>query len=241
VDVQRFADELPGMFDAFPGGRPVDARFAEVLEAVPGLAKPNNLALLNLAARLRGPDESYVEIGTFRGTSLIAALLDNDGDFVAIDSFQMEGGSREHLEENLARFGLDGRATVIEGDAFELLRGGALDGRKAGVYYYDAFHEYEAQLEGLRLAEPHLADEALLIVDDSDWERVARATHDYVAEQPRARLLFDLKGKDHGFPDWWEGVHVLAWNGSASRRAWRDIARRRGAMVVPRQGRRERS
>jgi protein O-GlcNAc transferase len=212
VDVQRFADDLPAIFDEFPGGRPLDPRFAELLDAVPGLAKPNNLALLNLAASLLAPGESYVEIGTLRGTSLVASLLDNQGDFVAIDSFEMAGGSRAQLEENLARYGLEGRATIVEGDAFELLRGGALDGKSVGVYYYDAFHDYEAQLEGLRLAEPHLADEALLIVDDSDWERVARATHDYLAEQPRARLLFDIKGNDHGFPEWWEGVHVLAWS-----------------------------
>jgi predicted O-methyltransferase YrrM len=211
MDVRRFVDELPAVFDDFPGGRPRDPRFAELLEAVPGLAEPNNLALLNHAASLLPPGESYVEIGTLRGTSLIAALLDNDGDFVAIDSFRMQGGSREVLEENLARFGLGDRATVIEGDAFELLRNGALDGRRVGVYYYDAAHGYEAQLEGLRLAEPYLAAEALLIVDDSDWEQVGRATRDYLAAQPNARLLLDLQGKDHGRPEWWEGVQVIGW------------------------------
>ncbi len=211
MDVQRFAAELPGVFDAFPGGKPRDGRFAEVLEAVPGLAAVNNLALLSLAASLLEPGEAYVEVGTFKGTSLIAAMLGNEGDFVAIDSFSMEGGSREVLERNLVRFGLEGRATVLEGDAFKLLRSGALGERKAGVYYYDAFHAYEAQLEGLRVAEPYLAEQALVIVDDSDWEQVGRATRDYLAEQPNARLLFDIAGSDHGQPDWWEGVHVLAW------------------------------
>jgi protein O-GlcNAc transferase len=220
VDVQRFADELPGIFDEFPGGRPRDPRFAELLEAVPGLARPNNLALLNLAASLLGPGESYVEIGSLRGTSLIAALLAGEGDFVAIDSFAHEGSSPEQLEKNLARFGLAGRAAVFEGDAFELLPAGVLAGRRVGVYYYDAFHSYEAQLDGLRLAEPYLADEALLIVDDSDWEEVAGATRDYLGGRPNAELLFEIHGNDHGFPDWWEGMHVLAW-------------RRRGARSRP--------
>jgi predicted O-methyltransferase YrrM len=211
VDVQRFIDTLPAVFDEFPGGQPRDPRFAELLEAVPGLAKPNNLALLNHAASLLPPGESYVEIGSLRGTSLIAAQLDNEGDFVAIDSFEHPNASPEQLRQNLERHGPAGRVTVLEGDAFELLRGGALDGRRVGVYYYDAFHSYEAQLDGLRLAEPHLADEALLIVDDSDWDQVGRATRDYLAEQPSARLALDLKGKDHGHPEWWEGVHVIGW------------------------------
>jgi protein O-GlcNAc transferase len=211
VDVQAFAERLPRAFDAFPGGRPLDGRFAEVLEAVSGLAAVNNLALLNLAASLLEPGESYVEVGSFRGTSLIAAMLGNDGDFVGIDDFSMGSGSRDALDENLARFGLDGRATILEGDAFGFLRGGALAGRKVGVYYYDAAHAYDAQLAALRLVEPYLADGALLIVDDSDWEDVRQATHDYLAGQPRARMLFDVSGKSHGQPDWWEGVHVLAW------------------------------
>src|SRR2546428_891484 len=99
----------------------------------------------------------------------------------------MGEGSREQLERNLQRFG--GHATILERDAFELLRNGALEGRRVGVYYYDAAHDYESQLEGLRLVEPYLADRALLIVDDSDWERVQRAIADYLAEQPRAREL----------------------------------------------------
>jgi len=156
--------------------------------------------------------ESYVEVGTFRGTSLIAALRGNDGlDAVAIDDFSFRDGSREQLEANLARFRLAGRATILEGEFQEVLASDALGDRSVGVYYYDAGHSYEEQLEGLRLIEPHLAGEALLIVDDSDWERVERADRDYLASQPRAQLLFDIPGKDKGFPHWWEGVHVIAW------------------------------
>jgi hypothetical protein len=46
VDVERFLRDLPLLFDDFPRSeRPRDPRFAEILEAVPGLAEPNNLAL----------------------------------------------------------------------------------------------------------------------------------------------------------------------------------------------------
>jgi protein O-GlcNAc transferase len=180
---------------------------------VPGLARENNLALVNLAASLVPAGESYVEVGTFRGTSLISALRENDGlDAVAIDDFSFRDGTREQLEANLGRFGLAGRATILEGDFREVLEGDALGDRSVGVYYYDAGHSYEDQLDGLRLIEPHLADEALLIVDDSDWERVDRADRDYLASQPRAELLFDIPGDEKGFPHWWEGVHVIAWS-----------------------------
>lgn len=221
VDAERFARELPLLFEDFPASlHPRGRRFDDVLEAVPNLARENNLALLNLAAGLLDPGESYVEVGTYMGASLIAAMRGNAGDFVAIDDFSFRDSSRAELEANLARFGLEG-ATILEGDAFELLRGGALEGRRVGVYYYDAAHSYEAHLDGLGLVEPYLAERALLIVDDSDWEQVAAATRDYLARQPQARLLFSIPGKDKGLPAWWEGVQVLAWERAGALRAFR--------------------
>ena len=211
VDPERFLRELPRRFAKYPRSEhPKDRRFAPILADVGGLARENNLVLLNLAASLLDAGESYVEVGSFKGLSLIAAMLGNRGDFVGIDNFTLDDGSRALLEANLRRYGLAGH-TVLEGDAFELLRRGALGDRRVGVYYYDAAHDYRSQVRGLRLIEPHLAAGALLIVDDTDWPQVARAMRDYLARQPRAELLVTLDGKDRGQPWWWEGVQVLRW------------------------------
>jgi hypothetical protein len=94
---------------------------------------------------------------------------------------------------------------------FDRLRDGTLDGKRVGVWYYDAGHDYEQQLDGLRLIEPFLAEDALLIVDDADWERVDRAIADYLASQPRAVEVLRLEGKDRGREGWWYGVSVLRW------------------------------
>ena len=90
--------------------------------------------------------------------------------------------------------------------------GGALGDTAVGVWYYDAAHSYEAQLEGLRIAEPVLAAGALVIVDDTDWEDVDRAMEAYLAEQPRARRILTIDGKTRGAPQWWEGMQVLVWD-----------------------------
>jgi len=95
------------------------------------------------------------------------------------------------------------------------------------VYYYDAAHDYRSQVRGLRLIEPYLADDALLIVDDTDWEQVTRAMRDYLLGQPRAKPLVTLDGKDRGQPWWWEGVQILRWRAGAPRVATRARLRRR--------------
>ena len=99
-------------------------------------------------------------------------MLGNEGRrFIGIDSFDFRDASLETVERNLERFGVP-RPELLVGDVFELVGGGKLDGVSVGAWYYDALHTYEAQLDGLRIAEPFLAPGALLIVDDTDWEQV---------------------------------------------------------------------
>ena len=213
MDADRFLAELPRLFDDYPRSEhPRDRRFRPIAEGVENFARENNLALLNLAASCLGPDEAYVEVGVFHGASLIAAMLGNEAKrFVGIDSFQFGGTSPEKVEANLARHGFDAPEMLV-GDAFELVPGGALGDTRVGVWYYDAGHSFEGQVEGLRIAEPHLSPGALVIVDDTDWDDVDRAMDAYLAEQPRARRILMIDGSTRGAPHWWEGMQVLVWD-----------------------------
>jgi predicted O-methyltransferase YrrM len=213
VDAERFLAELPALFEDYPNSaHPIDRRFAPIVDEVENLARENNLALLNLAARCLDASEAYVEVGVFHGASLIAAMLGNeDKHFVGIDSFAFRDASLEKVHANLARHGL-APPELIVGNAFELVPAGALGDRRVGVWYYDAAHSYEEQLGGLRIAEPWLAGGALVVVDDTDWDHVARAMDDYLARQPRARRVLTINGTSRGAPQWWEGMQVLVWD-----------------------------
>ena len=216
MDADRFLEELHVRWEDFPRSEhPGDRRFQPVAEGVTNLATENTLALLNLAASLLGPAESYVEIGVYHGASLIASMLGNeDKHFVGIDSFGFRDASLEGVEANLARFGLP-RPEFVVGDAFELVPAGAVPDRSVGVWYYDAAHDFDSQVRGLRIAEPLLVDGALMIVDDTDWTDVERAMDAYLAEQPHASRILTIDGKSRGQPQWWEGMQVLRW-GQAS-------------------------
>jgi predicted O-methyltransferase YrrM len=213
VDWERFLEELPKLFDDYPSSEhPRDRRLRSIAEDVENLACENNLALLNLAASCLGVGEAYVEIGIFHGASLIASMLGNDGRrFVGVDTFGFRDASLEKVAANLARYGLEVPEIVV-GDAFELVPGGALGDTKVGVWYYDAAHSFEAQVEGLRIAEPLLVPGALIIVDDTDWDDVERAMDAYLVEQRRARRVLTIEGKSRGAPQWWEGMQVLVWD-----------------------------
>jgi predicted O-methyltransferase YrrM len=212
VDADRFLEELPRLFEDYPRSEhPRDRRFQPIADGVTNLATENTLALLNLATSLLGPGESYVEVGVFHGASLLSVMLGNeDKRVVGIDSFGFRDASLEKVEANAERFGLS-RPEILVGDAFELVPGGAIEAGSVGVWYYDAAHDFDSQVEGLRIAEPLLVPGGLMIVDDTDWTDVERAMDAYLAEQPRATRILTIDGKSRGEPQWWEGMQVLRW------------------------------
>jgi predicted O-methyltransferase YrrM len=211
VDPQRFIAELSERFEDFPNSqRPSGSRFDDIIAAVENLSTENTLVLLNCAASNLAPEESYVEVGSYMGASLIGAMRGNEGkDFVAIDGFQW--ASRERFDANLERFGSTA-ATVIEGDAFEVLESALLGDRQIGVLFWDADHSREGQLRGLRDTEARLAAGALVICDNADRPAVASAIDDWLLEQPRARGLLELAGRTRGQPWWHDGIRVLRWD-----------------------------
>src|ERR671925_687347 len=127
MKIAAFTDALSRAFDDFPNDEtPRDPFYERIIKEIGGLARPNNLALIAAATQTLSDSESYVEAGSFKGASLIAASHGKQGDFVGIDDFSMDAASRERLSENLAAFGCT-HARILEGDVFDVLRSGALD------------------------------------------------------------------------------------------------------------------
>jgi predicted O-methyltransferase YrrM len=238
VDTAAFAARLP---DCFPGGdpyapAPLDRRFAPVVAAVDGMSTEHTLTLLNLAAGLLPAGEGYLEVGSYRGRSVVGAALGQKHDrFTAVENFREFGldpaQSERLLRTALLDWDVADRVRLLRGDAFRLLTRGAIAG-PVGVYFYDGAHSRLAQHLGLGLAEPVLADEALVVVDDASWPQVERATERYVARHPGYELLFDLRASRAEDPRWCNGVKVYAWRRPPGRRGPRpDLAWRRPAHL----------
>ncbi len=238
MDTAAFAARLPG---CFPGGdpyadMPLDRRFAKVVETVDGMSTEHTLTLLNLAVSLLPAGESYLEVGSYRGRSLVGAALGNpERAFTAIENFREFGlepaESERLLRAALRDWDVSDQVRLLRGDAFRLIIRDRLP-EPVGVYFYDGAHSRLAQHLGLGLAEPVLADEALVVVDDATWPQVERSTARYVARHPGYRPLFDLRAERPEDPRWCNGVKVFAWHRPAAvRRVRADLAWRRLAHL----------
>lgn len=191
---------------------------------VHGMASYRKLMAIRLVASLLPGDgsECYLEVGTFQGKSLVAALKDNPGvRAIACDNFSefdSLGENQAALERNLRRYALQERITFFNQDFRTLLAGWVGRGLPSiGAYFYDGAHDQASQYDGIRCAEPHLAHRALVMVDDwrfaKDSGSCAEAgTRQAIAEsRNRWTILHVLPARFNGDRDqWWNGFAILS-------------------------------
>lgn len=236
MQTERFFAEVPSIFPGDPQVTdPIDPRWVEITEKVDGFTSPNELAMVNLAARLLPADEAYLEVGTFKGRSIVAAAADNhDARMYAIENF-MEFGmagqvARAELFDNLDRHADGAKVTLLEGDAFALMgKPGVID-RPVGVYFYDGEHTLLAHYLALAVVEPLLADEALVLVDDATWPVVQRAHRLFLKNHPGWEIAATWDAATNDDPRWANGLHALVFRrqpGEAARESSATAALRR--------------
>lgn len=208
-------DSLPAAFAGDPQSTdPIDPRWQELAATVAGYTGPNELAVLNLAAAALPDDEAYLEVGTFKGRSLVAAVQGNESKtFVAMENF-LEFGmagqeARAELEANLRRFGESADIRLLEGDAFTLMAQPDVVDRPVGVYFYDGEHTLLSHYLALAVVEPLLADEALVLIDDASWPVVQRAHRIFLRRHPGWQIAATWDAQHADDPRWSNGLHAL--------------------------------
>ncbi len=184
---------------------------------VEGMLSLKKQQLLNLAYSLLPEEEAYFEVGTYQGKSLLSAMLRNPERRVfACDNFSLfEGNSLQTTMANLERYHLRDKVTFYDMDFRDVYTKQHLP-IPIGFYFYDGSHELDCQYDAIRLVEPFLADEALVVVDDwrqeIDSPSYARVgTLRAIGESKHFwKLLYELPARFNGDRAmWWNGVAVL--------------------------------
>lgn len=220
MDYRKFIEYLPTLYDNWGGDfiQPKSDVFARALQVVGGMTTPNVMQLLNFAVGCMDPDEVYCEVGCFRGSTLVGALLNNPGRMAyAVDNFSEfdpDGENKRILEQNLSSVQLLEQVCFCDQgfDEFFYELRQIQSGDRVGVYFYDGAHDYRSQLMGLLMVRPFLADQAIIVVDDSNCSAVKQADWDFITAQPECFMVFDLATPHNAHPTFWNGIHVLGWD-----------------------------
>jgi hypothetical protein len=134
------------------------------------------------------PDTRYLEIGTWKGSSICSAMYKNTGKFICIDNFSefSQASTRVELLKNLTTFRGDTDVTFIEENSFEV---NLNELPKFNIYLYDGDHSREAHVKALTYYISCLDDTFIFIIDDWNWYDIRYATKDAI-EQLGLKVLY---------------------------------------------------
>lgn len=225
MDITQFLEQFERMFPEAIRNQPTYAhwdplviREQDLCPDVEGMLSIKKQMLLNLAFALLPEDEAYLEVGTYKGKSLLSALIGNPPRIVyACDDFSLfEGNTLETTQENLARYEFQDAVTFYNMD-FEKLYAPEHLSKPIGLYFYDGAHDDHSQYVAIKNIEPFLADQALVLVDDwrfapDSQSRAREATLRATAESVhRWTLHYELPARFNGDRAmWWNGVAILS-------------------------------
>jgi hypothetical protein len=164
--------------DAFAFARVAGRAAGGDLLAIQGMSGWRYRIFINRLVRTLAPT-SYLEVGSWMGSTLCSVIAGNRVWAVAIDDWSQFGGPRQAFFENVARFrGAEARVGVIEADFRKVDFGGL---GPFQIYLFDGPHGEQDQLDGIAMALPALAREFILIVDDWNYPPVPAGTMRAVA------------------------------------------------------------
>lgn len=191
-----------------------------------GFSGHRMVKLLQNVSKLRlDQDTCYLEVGVFQGLTLlsVASVLDK-AQVYGVDNFAFfdrDGKNLSIVNERTKKLNLNNVNIVNEDyeDALENLPK-FIGNKKVGVYFVDGPHDYRSQLMCLELIKPYLAENAIIIIDDSNYRHVRQANRDFLFNNKEFKLIFQSYTKCHPLnlnpeerkeaeKDFWDGVNVI--------------------------------
>jgi len=165
-------------------------------------------AMINRAVTELDAGNCFVNVGVWNGFTLLCGMVDNPGSrCIGVDNFSEFGGPKKAFLEHFERYRSHAHE-FHEMDYREYFK--SRHQGKIGFYIYDGEHSYRNQLEGLKTAEPFLAENALILVDDTNWEAPRQATLDFIEQSDNAYTVILDQGCCYpGHPTYWNGIMLL--------------------------------
>jgi hypothetical protein len=158
-------------------------------------------------------DVRYLEIGTFKGSSVCSAMYGNKTTVVCMDNWSDFYGPKQEFLDNFNKYKGENNATFIETDCFKL----DLSSLSSlfNIYMYDGPHSEKDHYNALKYYYSCLDDIFIFIVDDWNWKEIRNGTLRSIADlkleclyKREIRLTTDEAHtpEDLARKTWWNGI-----------------------------------
>ena len=163
---------------------------------------------------LNTEDARYLEIGTWKGSSVCSAMCGNKANVICIDNWSEFDGPKDEFMMNFEKFKGENNAKFIESDCYKV---DVSTLPKFNIYMYDGDHTAESHYKALLHYYECLDDIFIFIVDDWNWERVRTGTMESIKNlnlqilyEKEVRLTWDDSHTPHheAAKTWWNGIYI---------------------------------
>ena len=156
---------------------------------------------------LNTEDARYLEIGTWKGSSVCSAMCYNKAKVVCIDNWSEFGGPKYEFIVNFLKFKGENDAIFIENDCYKV---DVSVLPKFNIYMYDGNHTNESHYNALLHYYNCLDDIFIFIVDDWNWEEVRDGTINAI-KKLNLKVLYKKEiftPANSTYDTWWNGIYV---------------------------------
>lgn len=152
-------------------------------------------------------DARYLEIGTWKGSSVCSAMYGNTAKVVCIDNWSEFGGPKEEFLINFNICRGENDAKFIEQDCYKV---DISQLPMFNIYMYDGNHTEDSHYKALIHYYDCLDDIFVFIVDDWNVKHIRDGTYDSF-KQLNLAILYQREIFTPGnctYDTWWNGIYV---------------------------------
>jgi hypothetical protein len=163
---------------------------------------------------LNTEDARYLEIGTWKGSTVCSAMCGNKAKVVCIDNWSEFEGPKSEFLINFNKFKGDNHANFIENDCYKI---DVSILPNFNIYLYDGNHTNESHYKALLHYYNCLDDVFIFIVDDWNWQDVRDGTKQSIQKlnlkvlyEKEIRLTWDNSHtpQQEAKDTWWNGIYI---------------------------------
>jgi hypothetical protein len=173
---------------------------------IDGMSSPKIRHFLNNIVDM--PNAKYLEIGTWKGSTLCSALYNNNPNLaVAIDNFSEFFGPRAELRNNVSNY-VRCSLTFYDQDCFQFDK--SLLSDKVNIYLYDGNHSRQSHESALTYFIDILDDTFIYLCDDWNFVDVPAGTKDAINNLNLTVLQEWIMPANHNgdVKNWWNGFYI---------------------------------
>ena len=140
--------------------------------------------VINKICQKLNNDENYVNIGVWKGFSLIAGMLNTNCSVYGNDNFSQFDGPKEEFTKKFNLLKNEEKHFFYECDYKNFFIKYEKLNKPINFYYYDGEHSYKNQFENLIIAKDYFKSGTIILVDDVNFQEVEAGTKDFINKYP---------------------------------------------------------